>query len=87
MLRKAPNKEFAEIYDFVTLPRPLDTVPGLTLDQAERDKTLVKKELRRIKEFGSLAMNSMRARELMLEIEDVYHIADREIERQGSDVE
>ena len=87
VLRKAPNKEFAEIYDFVTLPRPLDTVPGLTLDQAERDKTLVKKELRRIKEFGSLAMNSMQARELMLEIEDVYHIADREIERQGSDVE
>ena len=32
-------------------------------------------------------MNSMQARELMLEIEDVYHIADREIERQGSDVE
>ena len=87
VLRKAPNKDFAEIYDFVTLPRPLDTVPGLTLDQAERDKTLVKKELRRVKEFGSLAMNSMRARKLILEIEDVYHIADREIERQCSDVE
>ena len=65
VLRKADNKPFAEIYDFVTLPRPLDSVSGLTIEQANRDKTLVKNELARIKEFGRLALNSMLANNLM----------------------
>ena len=30
VLRKAPDKDFAEIFDFVTLPRPLDSVSSLT---------------------------------------------------------
>lgn len=42
VLRKAKNKDIAEIYDFVTLPRPLDEVSSLTAEQAQRDKALVK---------------------------------------------
>ena len=80
VLRKAPNKPFAEIYDFVTLPRPLDAVSGLTIEQANRDKTLVKNELARIKEFGRLAMNSMVANNLIWEIEEAYHLDDSETE-------
>ena len=80
VLRKAPNKPFAEIYDFVTLPRPLDAVSGLTLEQANRDKTLVKNELARIKEFGRLAMNSMVANNLIWKIEKAYHLDSAELE-------
>lgn len=80
VLRKAPNKPFAEIYDFVTLPRPLDAVSGLTLEQANRDKTLVKNELARIKEFGRLAMNSMVANNLIWKIEEAYHLDSAELE-------
>ena len=80
VLRKAANKPFAEIYDFVTLPRPLDAVSGLTVEQAKRDKTLVKNELARIKEFGRLAMNSMEANNLIWEIEEVYHLDNAETE-------
>lgn len=87
VLRKAPNKPFAEIYDFVTLPRPLDSVSGLTIEQANRDKTLVKNELARIKEFGRLAMNSMVANNLIWEIQEAYHLNDTETERGGSDYE
>ena len=87
VLRKAPNKPFAEIYDFVTLPRPLDAVSGLTIDQANRDKTLVKNELARIKEFGRLAMNSMEANNLIWEIEEVYHLDDEAVEQEESDYE
>lgn len=76
VLRKAPNKPFAAIYDFVTLPRPLDNVSGLTTGQAHRDLSLVKNELARIKEFGRLAENSMLANELIWEIQDAYHITD-----------
>ena len=70
VLRIAPNKPFAAIFDFVTLPRPLDTVSGLTTEQAQRDLSLVKNELSRIKEFGRLAENSMLANDLIWEIQD-----------------
>ena len=87
VLRKADNKPFAEIYDFVTLPRSLDSVSGLTIEQASRDKTLVKNELARIKEFGRLALNSMLANNLIWEIEEAYHLDDTELEKEGEDFE
>ena len=87
VLRKANNKPFAEIYDFITLPRPLDSVSGLTIEQANRDKTLVKNELARIKEFGRLALNSMLANNLIWEIEEAYHLNDTDLEKEGEDFE
>lgn len=84
VLRKARNKPFAEIYDFVTLPRRLDTVSSLTSEQAQRDLSLVKNELARLKEFGRLAMNSMEANDLIWSIQDTYHILeDDTIEEEG----
>ena len=74
VLRKAPNKPYAVIYDFVTLPRPLDAVSSLTIEQAQRDLTLIKNELSRIKEFGRLSQNPMAANDLIWAIQDVYHI-------------
>lgn len=74
VLRKAPNKAYAEIYDFITLPRPLDSVSALTEDQAKRDLSLVKNELARVKEFGRLSMNPMDAESLIWEIQDAYNI-------------
>ena len=78
VLRKADNKPFAEIYDFVTLPRELDSVSSLTVEQAQRDLSLVKNELERIKEFGRLAMNPIEARTLIWDIQEAYHIIDNE---------
>lgn len=83
VLRKAPNKDFAEIYDFVTLPRPLDSVSGMTEDQAKRDVGLVKNELRRIIEFGRLSMNAMDANDLIWNIEETYHITEKELSQGG----
>ena len=76
VLRKSPEtgKEFAEIYDFVTLPRPLDEVSGLTEEQMKRDLSLVKNELARVLEFGRLSMNSMEASQLIWEICDCYRL-------------
>ena len=74
VLRKADNKPFAEIYDFVTLPRELDSVSALTAEQAQRDLSLVRNELARIREFGRLSMNSMEANSLIWDIKEAYHI-------------
>ena len=86
-MRKAHKKPFAEIYDFVTLPRPLDTVSSLTLEQAQRDLTLVKNELVRIKEFGRLSQNPMDANNLIWDIQDAYHITDEETAEGGFNYE
>jgi superfamily II DNA or RNA helicase len=85
VLRKAPNKPYAVIYDFVTLPRPLDFVSSLTSEQAQRDLALVRNELIRIKEFGRLSQNSMEANSLIWDIQDAYHITDEESEEGGFD--
>ena len=76
VLRKSPEtgKECAEIFDFVTLPRPLDEVSGLTREQVKRDLSLVKNELVRVMEFGRLSMNSMEGQKLIWEICDCYEL-------------
>ncbi len=76
VLRKSPEtgKEYADIYDFITLPRPLDEVSCLTEDQVKRDLSLVKNELIRVQEFGQTSMNSMEANKLIWEICDTYNL-------------
>lgn len=80
VLRLAKEKEFAEIYDFVTLPRPLEEVASLTLEEIKRDKTLVKNELARMEEFGRLSMNPMQSYELIWNVKEAYGINDENIE-------
>ena len=69
----------------MTLPRPLDSVSSLTMEQAQRDLSLVRNELARIKEFGRLSQNSMEANNLIWDIQDTYHITDEESEEGGFD--
>ena len=85
VLRKSPEtgKEYAEIFDFITLPRPLDEVSGLTKEQVKRDISLVKNELTRVMEFGQLSMNSIEAQKLIWEICDCYELPyDLEVEEE-----
>ncbi len=76
VLRKSPEtgKEYADIYDFITLPRPLNEVSCLTEEQVKRDLSLVKNELTRVQEFGQASMNSMEANKLIWEICDTYNL-------------
>lgn len=73
-LSEKTGKTFSEIYDFVTLPRPLDEVMGLTEEQMRRDLSLVRNELTRVIEFGRLAMNSMEANEFVWKVCEIYHL-------------
>ncbi len=76
VLRLAEGKNYAEIYDFITLPRPLDEVPSLTEQQMKRELTLVKNELCRAEEFSRIAMNSVLSSALIDEIKKAYDIQD-----------
>ena len=81
LLRKSSNKEFAEIYDFVTLPRKLTDV---AYDDFERDRSIIIGELYRINEFAKLADNRITGESLMTDIMNSYSVffdIDEEIEK------
>ena len=74
VLRLAKGKEYAEIYDFVTLPRPLDEVDSLPVEFTNHDRSLVVRELVRMEEFARIADNPIDSHKLIWEIRDAYHI-------------
>ncbi len=74
VLRLAEGKDFAVIYDFITLPRPLDHVHSLTEAQMKRDISLVKNELYRAQEFARISMNMAEAESAIDEIKEAYNI-------------
>ena len=78
VLRKYPGKEFAIIYDFVTLPRPLDEAANLTVEEISCEKSMVKNEINRMTEFKRLALNRMESDKLIYDIIDAYHLNDDE---------
>ena len=76
VLRLAQGKNSATIYDFITLPRPLELVRQLTETEMMKDKGLVKNEVKRIIEFKDLALNPADSDKLIDSILDVYDIVD-----------
>lgn len=82
VLRLAKNKPYAVIYDFVTLATPLDEVNVYGVD-FNCERTLAKRELARIREFGEIAMNSRDSDELINNIICTYQISDEEMEDVG----
>ena len=76
VLRKYPGKEFALIYDFITLPRPLGEAGSLTFDEIRCEKSMVKNEINRMIEFKRLALNRMESDILIDDITNTYRLND-----------
>ena len=74
VLRLAPGKKYAEIFDFITLPYALNKTSGLTAKQLGNLLTLVKNELKRAEDFASLALNAGMALVTIGEIKDAYRV-------------
>jgi superfamily II DNA or RNA helicase len=74
VLRLSPGKDYAEIYDFITLPYALGETSGLTTGQLGNLMTLVKNELKRAEDFASLALESGSALVAIGQIKDAYHV-------------
>lgn len=71
VLRTYPGKKFAYIYDFVTLPKPLEAIMDYD-DKDDRDLSLIRRELSRVKDFAELSENSRDSAELIDQIKDKY---------------
>lgn len=72
VLRKAKGKTYAVIYDFVTLPRPLDEYSYPSSVQAEL--SLVKREVERMRDFQELSENPSEVTEVIRLLTEKYNL-------------
>lgn len=71
LLRRSPNKDYAEIYDMITLPKELSSVSHLDY---EKDRNIIIGEMARINEFGKLSDNPAQAEGMMNQIMQAYDV-------------
>ena len=69
VLRPHPDKEAAEIHDMVVVPPTQSNV-------SEAERTLFRKEFRRLAEFADIAMNSGEARSKVFSLQKRFHLLD-----------
>ena len=74
VLRKFPGKRHAVIFDFVTLPVPLEKVGDFDSDVIESVKSLAKREIVRMKDFAAIAENPFDSDSLIAAIQRSYDI-------------
>ena len=74
MLKLYPGKKFAEIYYLVTLARELSVVANASAELGKAERSLVLKEMRRMYEFGRLAINFYDTDNLIVNLRDAYNI-------------
>lgn len=74
VLRRAEGKEFAEIYDFIALPKSASS--PYMLDDDDLDLRLAARELKRVYEFMELSMNKEYSINLIEKIADIYNVGD-----------
>lgn len=74
VLRNAPGKQYAHIYDYITLPIPLDRVSQYDAETIEGIRSLAKREISRMVDFSSIAENPYESDQLISEIRQAYDI-------------
>jgi superfamily II DNA or RNA helicase len=74
VLRKYEGKQFARIYDFITLPIPFDQVDQHSDEVVNAVKALAKREITRMLDFASISENPSAVDTLKNDILDAYNI-------------
>ena len=86
VLRKAPGKKFAVIYDFITMPIALDELEEYDESIIESVKSLAVRETSRMKDFASIAENPFDSDVLIADIQKAFNI-DENTEMEVEDYE
>lgn len=79
VLRKFPGKEYAAIYDFITLPFPFETLASQNDAIVESTKGLIKRELIRMMDFADIAENPSLTFDLLYELKHGFNITEEEL--------
>lgn len=82
VLRKALGKNYAVIYDFVTLPFPVNEIGTQRESVIHATKGLIKRELIRMLDFAELAENPSKTFDLVYELKHGFNIQEEELKRE-----
>ncbi len=74
VLRKFEGKQYAEIYDFITLPYSLDKAIEISYHEKKHVYGLIKREFERLIDFSNSAINSSESNEIINKIEDAFEL-------------
>lgn len=74
VLRNYTGKRHASIFDFITLPVPLDSINSYSDDVLNSVKSLAKKEIKRMQDFASISENPSDVEALVADIVFAYDI-------------
>lgn len=87
VLRKAKDKPYAVIYDFVTLPLDIYNVQASEQYMIDDFKTLAVNEISRMDEFGKLSINPTETLEIIQKIKSVFHLNDFDLSEEMEAIE
>ena len=80
VLRKFPGKEYAEIYDFITLPFTMESFLSQRSDVIVSTKGLIVRELRRMMDFASIADNPSETSEWIYKLKHAFNITEQDLQ-------
>lgn len=84
VLRLSKGKDYAVIYDMVTLPRRLHVIKNMMTDEYHQELSMVRNELNRVEEFKKLSLNPYDSNEIIDSIKEAYDLYD--CEEKNSDI-
>ncbi|WP_282742553.1 DEAD/DEAH box helicase family protein [Olsenella uli] len=76
VLRKAPGKKYAVIYDFVTLPMDPNQIVSYPPDVVKSSKSLAVREVIRMQDFARISENPVESQELINSLIEAFDITD-----------
>jgi len=75
VLRKAPGKEYSYIHDFIAVP-PVSNAKVLDSPTFASERSIIRKELQRFREFANLALNKHQAIDVIWDVAKQYGLMD-----------
>ena len=79
VLRKFPGKNYAVIFDFITLPFPVDTLSFQRDEVINSTKGLVKREIIRMLDFAEIAENPSETYDLIYDLKHGFGITEEDL--------
>lgn len=82
VLRKFPGKDFAVIYDFITLPFPVDSLEFQSQEVVNLTKGLVKREITRMLDFAEIAENPSETYDLVYDLKHGFGVTEDDFKKE-----
>ena len=82
VLRKFPGKDYAVIFDFITLPFPVDTLNFQRDEVINSTKGLIKREIIRMLDFAEIAENPSETYDLIYDLKHGFGITEEDLKEE-----